>query len=154
VLGTACGAIAGLVAITPACGFVTPMAAIIIGLVAGGVCYLACHLKTQSNKFDDSLDVFGVHGIGGVWGMIATGIFATVAVNAGGGNGLIAGNPQQLVTQLIAVAVTAVFTFVVTFILLKIVEALFGLRVDPHEEIRGLDASQHGEAAYQNWVIG
>jgi Amt family ammonium transporter len=148
VLGTACGAVAGLVAITPAAGFVTPMAAIIIGLGAGAICYFACHIRARTKRVDDSLDVVGVHGMGGVWGALATGLLATVAVNSAGTNGLFYGNPNQFFVQLAATAVSAIFSFVVTFIILKVVDALFGLRVDPNEEIRGLDESQHGEAAY------
>ncbi len=148
VIGTAAGAVAGLVAITPASGFVTPMAAVIIGLGAGVFCYLACHLRARTNFVDDALDVCGVHGVGGVWGALATGIFATVAINAAGANGLIYGNPSQLSVQLIAVAVSATYSFVLTFGILKVIDVVFGLRVEPAEEMRGLDISQHGEPAY------
>ncbi len=148
VIGTAAGAVAGLVAITPASGFVTPAAAIIIGLGAGIFCYIACHIKARTNFVDDSLDVVGVHGVGGIWGALATGLFATLAINPGGANGLFYGNPQQLVAQLIAVASTATYSFVLTIVILKALDFVFGLRVEPSEEIRGLDLTQHGEAAY------
>ncbi|MBI4317624.1 MAG: ammonium transporter [Chloroflexi bacterium] len=147
-IGTACGAIAGLVAITPASGFVTPMAAIIIGLGAGALCYLACHVRASSKAVDDALDVMGVHGVGGVWGAIATGIFASVAVNAAGATGLVYGNAGQLGVQLMAVAASSIYSFAMTFGILKAIEAVFGLRVEPSEEIRGLDITQHGEPAY------
>ncbi|MCL5263998.1 MAG: ammonium transporter [Chloroflexi bacterium] len=148
VIGTACGAVAGLVAITPGSGFVTPMAAVIIGLGAGVFCYLACHIKARSNFVDDSLDVMGVHGVGGVWGALATGLFATVAVNSAGANGLFYGNPEQITAQLIAVAASATYSFVVTVGILKAIDVVFGLRVAPHEEVHGLDITQHGEPAY------
>ena len=148
VIGTACGAIAGLAAVTPAAGYISPMAAIIIGLVAGIVCYLACHLKARSNFLDDSLDVFGVHGIGGIWGALAVGIFASLAINSAGANGLLYGGIQQLGIQLLAIVVTAAYSFVMTFGILKLLDWIFGLRVAPHEEIHGLDMTQHGESAY------
>ena len=148
VIGTACGAVAGLVAITPGSGFVTPMAAVIIGLGAGVFCYLACHIKARSSFVDDSLDVMGVHGVGGVWGALATGLFATVAVNSAGANGLFYGNPEQITAQLIAVAASATYSFVVTVGILKAIDVVFGLRVAPHEEVHGLDITQHGEPAY------
>lgn len=148
VIGTACGAVAGLVAITPASGFVGPMAAIIIGLGAGVLCYLACHLKARSNFVDDALDVVGVHGVGGVWGALATGLFATVAINVAGANGLFYGNPAQLGVQLLAVGVSSIYSFVLTFGILKAIDVVFGLRVDPVEEAHGLDLTQHGEPAY------
>ncbi|MFN8535093.1 MAG: ammonium transporter [Dehalococcoidia bacterium] len=150
VLGAASGAVAGLVAITPAAGFVTPGAAIVIGLVAGVLCFIAVQLRNRM-RIDDSLDVFGVHGIGGAWGAIATGIFATVAVNAGGANGLLAGNPAQLGIQLAAVAIIGSFSFVMTFILLKVLDKVMGLRVSAEEEAAGLDISLHGEiTAYRH----
>jgi ammonium transporter, Amt family len=148
VLGGASGAVAGLVAITPASGFVTPSAAIVIGLGAGIICYLACRLRSRVG-FDDALDVWGVHGVGGTWGAIATGLFATVAVNAAGANGLFYGNPSQLWVQFLATAVSWVFSFVATFIILKVIDLIFGLTVEAEEESVGLDLSQHGEPAYQ-----
>jgi ammonium transporter, Amt family len=147
VLGAASGAVAGLVAITPASGFVTPMGALVIGAIGGLLCYTAVSLKPKLG-YDDSLDVVGVHGVGGTWGALATGLFATVAVNAGGGNGLFYGNPKQLGVQAIAVGATLVYSFVVTSILLKVLDMTMGLKVDAEEESLGLDYSQHGESGY------
>jgi Amt family ammonium transporter len=147
VLGAASGAVAGLVAITPAAGFVTPLAAILIGAVAGVVCYTACNLKARMG-YDDSLDVVGVHGVGGSWGALATGIFATRSVNEAGGDGLLAGNPGQLLVQAVAVAVTIALGLVMTTIILKVLDGLMGLRVSEEEELAGLDLSQHSETAY------
>ena len=147
VLGAASGAVAGLVGITPAAGFVTPMAAIVIGAVAGIICYLACNFKSKLG-YDDSLDVVGVHGVGGTWGAIATGIFATKLVNDAGGDGLLYGNPKQLWIQIVAVLVTWVLWFVVTMIILKVLDATMGLRVSDEDEMAGLDLSQHSETAY------
>jgi Amt family ammonium transporter len=148
VLGAAIGAVAGLVAITPAAGFVTPMAAILIGLGAGALCYGAVQLKSFF-KVDDALDVWACHGVGGVWGAIATGLFATKTVNEAGADGLFYGNPGQLVTQVIAVVAVALFASAMTFVILKLLDATIGLRVGEQEERVGLDASQHGELAYQ-----
>jgi len=147
VLGIATGAIAGLAAITPASGFVSPLAAIAIGVGAGIICYSALLLKAKLG-IDESLDVWGVHGMGGTWGTIAIGIFASTLVNTAGSNGLIYGNPSQLVVQTVAVAVVWVYSFVVTFALAKILDATIGLRVGAEEEEVGLDISQHGERAY------
>jgi Amt family ammonium transporter len=147
VLGAASGAVAGLVAITPASGFVGPMPAIIIGIGAGIFCYSACILKARLG-YDDSLDVVGVHGVGGTWGALATGLFASKAINPDGADGLFFGNPGQLGIQAIAVLATWVFAFVGTIILLKIVDAVMGLRVSDEEEQTGLDLSQHDENAY------
>jgi Amt family ammonium transporter len=149
VLGAAAGAVAGLVAITPAAGYVTVPASIIIGLGAGFVCFFGVHLIKERFGVDDALDVVGVHGVGGTFGALATGIFATVAVNSAGANGLLYGNPQQFVTQVIAVAVSWIYSCVMTLIILKAVDALVGLRVPEAEEVLGLDSSQHGEIAYQ-----
>jgi len=146
-LGAATGAVAGLVAITPAAGFVGPMSAILIGLGAGALCYLAVLVKVKLG-YDDSLDVVGVHGVGGVWGALATGLFASVAVNSGGANGLFFGNPAQLGIQALAVGVTMVYSFVLSFILLKIVDAVMGLRVTQDDEVAGLDLTEHQEAGY------
>src|SRR5438105_1400899 len=149
VLGAAAGAVAGLVAITPASGYVNVSASIIIGLGAGVLCFFAVNLIKERVGVDDALDVFGVHGVGGTWGAIATGIFATVAVNSAGADGLIYGNPQQLLTQTIAVLVSWAYSGVMTFIILKAIDAVIGVRVPEEEEVLGLDTTQHGEVAYQ-----
>jgi Amt family ammonium transporter len=146
-LGAASGAIAGLVAITPGAGFVGPLSAVIIGLVAGALCYLAVLAKGKLG-YDDSLDVVGVHGVGGLWGALATGLFASTAVNPGGTNGLFFGNPHQLGTQAMDALVTIVYSMVVTFIILKVIDALVGLRVTTEEEEQGLDVTQHSEIGY------
>jgi ammonium transporter, Amt family len=147
VLGAASGCIAGLGTITPASGFVTPPAALAIGLVAGVVCYSAVMLKVKFS-YDDSLDVVAVHGVGGILGTLATGLFATVAVNAGGSNGLFYGNPRQLAIQALAVGVILVYSFVATYVILRLLEKTMGLRVTDEQEVMGLDLSQHGEAGY------
>ena len=147
VLGAASGAVAGLVAITPASGYVGPVASIIIGAVAGLVCYAACNFKSRLG-YDDSLDVVGVHGVGGTWGALATGLFASKAINDGGADGLFRGNPGQLWIQIVAVLATYVLAAVATVIILKIVDALVGLRVTEEDEVSGLDLSQHSETAY------
>ena len=148
VLGAAAGAVAGLVAITPASGYVDVSSSILIGLGAGVFCYTAIQL-TKRLRVDDALDVFGVHGVGGAWGAIATGIFATVAINSGAKDGLLAGNPGQLGIQVIAVGASIVYSAVMTFVILKVIDVFVGLRVPESEEVLGLDASQHREAAYQ-----
>ena len=147
VLGAASGAVAGLVAITPASGFVGPLSSIIIGLVAGILCSSACTWKTKLG-YDDSLDVVGVHGVGGTWGALATGLFASKLINPAGNDGLFFGNPHQLWVQFIAVAATWVFAFVGTMILLSILKAIMGLRVSAEDENEGLDLSQHNEKSY------
>jgi Amt family ammonium transporter len=147
VLGAVSGAVAGLVAITPASGYVGPGAAIVIGGVAGVVCYTAVRMKSLFG-YDDALDVVGVHGVGGIWGALATGVFATVAVNSAGANGLLYGNPRQLLVQVIAVAASIAFAFVGSLILLKVTDALVGLRVDADSESMGLDLSEHEENGY------
>jgi ammonium transporter, Amt family len=144
VLGMISGAIAGLGTITPASGFVAPWHGIVIGIVAGSVCFWACTSLKHRFDYDDSLDVFGVHGIGGMTGTLLAGVFATAAI--GGTSGLIEGNPQQLLLQLYGVAVTLAWSGGVTFILLKIVGAFVPLRVSQQQELEGLDISQHGEA--------
>jgi Amt family ammonium transporter len=149
VLGGASGCVAGLVAITPAAGFVQPMAAMAIGAVAGGICYGAIMLKGRLG-YDDSLDVVGVHCVGGTFGALATGLFATTLVNAGGANGLFYGNPKQFAIQALAVAVSLAYSFVVSYGLLVLLDKTMGLRVDAEHESMGLDLSQHGEAGY-NW---
>lgn len=148
VLGTAVGAVAGLVAITPAAGFVTVPAALLIGFVASIVCFFAVKVKVRVGV-DDALDVFAVHGVGGTWGALATGLFATVGVNSAGANGLFYGNPQQLLTQFIAIAVVWIYAAFMTYIILKVVDFVVGTRVPKKEEMLGLDASQHGETAYK-----
>lgn len=147
VLGAATGAVAGLVAITPAAGFVGALSAIIIGVGAGVFCYAACNLKTKLG-YDDSLDVVGVHGIGGIWGALATGLFASTAINPGGADGLFFGNPAQLKIQAIAVAATCAFAFIGTTIILGVLKAIMGLRVTQEGEMMGLDLSEHSESAY------
>jgi len=147
-LGAASEAGVGLVAITPASGFVTPLASIIIGAGAGVICFLAVRFRSKVNV-DDSLDVWACHGIGGTWGALATGLFATVAVNSAGANGLFYGNPHQFLTQLLAVAVVWAYSFIATWIILKILYAIMGLRLKAGEEMAGLDLSQHGEEAYR-----
>ena len=147
VLGAASGAVAGLVAITPASGFVGPMSSIAIGAGASLICYLAVEIKTKAG-YDDSLDAFGVHGVGGTWGALATGLFASKLVNEAGNNGLFFGNPSQLGIQALGVLATAVYSFVVTFILFKIIQPIAGMRVEPEDEITGLDLTQHGERGY------
>ncbi|WP_051006724.1 ammonium transporter [Nitrolancea hollandica] len=148
VLGAAAGAVAGLVAITPAAGYVTVPAAILIGFGAGILCFLAVQLKSRLH-IDDALDVFAVHGVGGTWGALATGIFATLAVNGAGADGLLSGNPRQLLIQAVAVAVVWVYSVTMTFAILKVIDLAIGIRVPEQEEVLGLDTSQHGEAAYQ-----
>ena len=146
VVGAACGAVAGLVAITPASGFVTAGGAIVIGLMVGGLCYSATLLRERL-RIDDALDVFSVHGVGGVFGALATGVFATTAINAF--PGLIDGNPGQLATQAIAVGATIAYSVVATYVIVKAVDFVLGLRVPSHEEEVGLDLAVHGEVAYQ-----
>jgi len=147
VLGAASGAVAGLVAITPASGFVGPVSAIIIGLVGGAVCYFAINLKSKLG-YDDSLDVVGVHGVGGTWGALATGLFACKAINSAGNDGLFFGNFSLIGIQAISVVSAWIYSFVVTLIILKILDWTMGLRVTEEHEINGLDLSQHGEAGY------
>ncbi|MEE9614118.1 MAG: ammonium transporter [Thermodesulfobacteriota bacterium] len=142
-LGAASGAIAGLVAITPAAGFVGPISSIVIGGGAGVICYMAVSYLKPLLGYDDSLDVFGIHGIGGTWGAIATGLFASV-----GAEGAFFGNPGQLVIQLKAVVATWVLAGVATFVILKALDAVMGLRVSEEDEMEGLDISQHGERGY------
>jgi len=148
VLGAASGAVAGLVAITPASGFVGPISAIWIGIGGGVLCSMACSLKPGLG-YDDSLDVVGVHGVGGTWGALATGLFASKAINPAGNDGLFFGNPGQLWTQIVAVAATWILAVVGTYILLSIVKAIMGLRLADDEERMGLDLSQHNERAYE-----
>jgi Amt family ammonium transporter len=148
VIGAVSGAIAGEVGITPASGFVDPSSAIVIGFVAGMVCYCAILLR-QRMKIDDALDVWAVHGVGGTLGILLTGVLAVSAVQAGK-SGLIDGNPHQVVVQLVAIVAVTTFSAVATFIILKLVDKAVGLRVESDEEEAGLDASQHGETAWQS----
>jgi ammonium transporter, Amt family len=149
VLGLAAGAVAGLVAITPAAGFVDTPASVLIGLGAGVLCFFAVDILKRTVGVDDALDVFAVHGVGGIWGALATGLFATTTVNPAGADGLFYGNPSQLLKQAVAVAAVAVFTAAVTWIILKVVDVMVGLRVPEQEEVLGLDTTTHGEVAYQ-----
>jgi Amt family ammonium transporter len=146
-LGIASGAVAGLVAITPASGYVGPVSSVILGASAGVICYLAVLAKAGLG-YDDSLDVVGVHGVGGAWGAICTGLFASKAINSAAADGLFFGNPGQLWTQIVAVAVTILYTFVVSLVLLYIIKAVVGLRVTEEEEEAGVDTSAHGEVGY------
>jgi Amt family ammonium transporter len=146
-LGAASGAVAGLVAITPAAGFVTPGSALLIGLVAGALCYKACNFKERLG-YDDALDVVGVHGVGGTWGALATGLFATTAANAAGKDGLFYGNPDQLLTQLIGVVATYALAGFGSFVILGLVNSVVGLRVSEEDEEGGLDLALHSENAY------
>jgi Amt family ammonium transporter len=146
-LGAASGAVAGLVAITPASGFVGSVSAIIIGGLAGMICYGGVLMKAKIG-YDDSLDVVGIHGLGGTWGALATGLFASKAINPAGSDGLFFGNPHQLAIQFISVVVTMVFAFLMTLIILKAVDVLVGLRVTEEDEERGLDMSLHDEVGY------
>jgi Amt family ammonium transporter len=148
VLGAASGAVAGLVAITPGSGFVGPISAIWIGIGGGILCSIACSLKPRFG-YDDSLDVVGVHGVGGTWGALATGLFASKAINPAGNDGLFFGNPAQLGIQFVSVLATLVLAIVGSYIILSIVKALMGLRVADEEEMMGLDLSQHNERAYE-----
>jgi Amt family ammonium transporter len=146
-LGAASGAVAGLVAITPASGYVGPMSAILIGLIAGVICYMAVLAKPKLG-YDDSLDVVGVHCVGGIVGALLTGLFASKLVNPAGGNGLFFGNPGQLGTQVIAVGATVIYSFVISYALFWILDKTMGLRVSTDEEVAGLDLSEHQETGY------
>ena len=150
-VGAITGAVAGLVAITPACGFVTPVGAIFIGLGVAGVCYWAL---TQRVKWglDDSLDAFSVHGVGGIFGALMTGVFATTAVNAAGNNGLLYGNPSLLWIQFVGVAATILFSAVVTFVVLKLIDLTLGIRSSNEHQHEGLDLVEHGEKGYHELV--
>jgi ammonium transporter, Amt family len=147
ILGIITGAVVGMVAITPAAGFVTPLAALVIGGVAAPISYYAIRIR-QRRELDESLDVWACHGMGGAWGALATGLFATKWVNAGGANGMFYGNPRQFLIQIIAVAAAAIFSFVMTFAIATILDHTVGLTVSPQEEEVGLDISEHGEQAY------
>lgn len=151
VLGVASGAVAGLVAITPAAGFVTVPASLVIGLVGGAICYFTVSVLKSKLGYDDALDAFGCHGIGGMWGALATGIFASKAVNPAGANGLIYGNVHQFLVQGLSVLVTVAFAALATFVIAKLVGVVFKLRVTVDEEDTGLDLALHGEQAYPDF---
>lgn len=156
ILGAASGCVAGLVAITPAAGFVGVLPAVAIGLIGGVLCFLAVAILKSKLGYDDALDAFGVHGLGGTWGAIATGLFASKAVNPAGADGLFFGNPDQLTTQIIGVVVSWLFAAVMTFVILKVLGAFVTLRADDTQEIDGLDVTEHGERgyAYQDLISG
>lgn len=147
-LGAVSGVIAGLVAITPAAGFVSPISSIFMGLLVGPLCYFAVSVIKQKVGYDDSLDAFGIHGVGGIFGALATGVLANKAINPAGADGLLFGNPHQLVIQLIAVMATITFAVVVTLLILKGISRVTSLRVAEEDEEMGLDITQHGEDAY------
>jgi Amt family ammonium transporter len=148
VLGGATGAVAGLVAITPASGFVSPMSAVAIGVLVAVVCYVAVAVIKQRLGYDDSLDAFGVHGVGGTVGALATGLFAQKLINSGGADGLLFGNARQFGIQALATGASVVYAAVVTLILVKVLDLVMGLRVPDQEEAIGLDNTQHKESAY------
>jgi Amt family ammonium transporter len=152
-LGAGTGAVAGLVGITPACGFVEPMGAVMVGAITSAVCYASATIRAKS-KLDDSLDAFAVHGVGGFTGALLTGLFTSAAIGSTdiGGSGVspfaVAGGIGQMMKQLMGTGIVAVYTFVISFILFKLIQAMGGLRVSAEEEDRGLDLSLHGEEAY------
>jgi len=146
-LGGATGAVAGLATITPASGFVSPMSSLIIGMAAGAICYISLNMKGKLG-YDDSLDAFGVHGVGGIVGTFATGLFAQSVINPAGSNGLFFGGHEMFTSQIIAILVTAAYSFIVSIVLLKVIDKFIGLRVDEESEENGLDISQHGESGY------
>lgn len=148
ILGGATGAVAGLATITPASGFVSPFSAIIIGIMAAVVCYIAVAVIKLKFTYDDSLDAFGVHGVGGTIGAFATGLFAQKLINPAGANGLLFGNPSQLMIQSVGILATAAYAIGVTYVILKVLESTMGLRVSDEEEVIGLDITQHEESAY------
>jgi len=150
-VGAITGAVAGLVAITPACGFVTPLSAVVIGLSVSCVCYWALNQRIKWH-LDDTLDSFSVHGVGGIFGALMTGVLATRAVNAAGGDGLLYGNPRQLLVQLVAVGSTIAFSALVTFILLKLIGLTIGIRSGDEHQSEGLDLVEHGEKGYNELV--
>jgi ammonium transporter, Amt family len=148
-LGAASGAIAGLATVTPAAGFIGPNSAIIIGIVAGIMCFTAVNAKNRF-KLDDSLDVVGIHGVGGIIGTLCLGIFASKAVNPSGVDGLLAGSSAQLVKQMVGVAVVGIYTFAVSWILFRSIHAILGLRLTDEDEVVGMDSTEHSETAYNN----
>lgn len=148
ILGACSGCVAGLVCVTPAAGYVTPSSGMILGVVAGIVCYFACTTIKSKFGYDDSLDAFGVHGVGGLAGALLTGVFSSAEIAGEGKGGVIEGNSQQLINQVVAAGTSLVLAVVGTFIILKVVDALVGLRASQEDEIQGLDLSQHGEEGY------
>ena len=152
-VGVATGAVAGLVGVTPAAGFVTPLGALLIGSITAVACFFAVSFKVKLGV-DDALDTFPVHGVGGTVGAILTGIFATTEVNAAGKEGLLRGNPSLIVTQIIAIAIAYVFAGVGTFVILKIIDATVGLRLKPEAEVQGMDINEHGEEGYGREFAG
>jgi Amt family ammonium transporter len=148
VVGLAVGAVCGLAAVTPASGYVAPWAAILIGMTAGVVSNLVSNWRASSLKVDDTLDVFACHGVGGIIGSLATGLFATVAVNATGSNGLLYGNTNLFFAQFVGVVVVGAYSFIGTYVILKVINIFSPLRVTPDEERKGLDLVEHGEEAY------
>jgi Amt family ammonium transporter len=146
-VGAITGAVAGLVAITPACGFVTPVSSVVIGLGVSCVCYWALNQRIKWH-LDDTLDAFSVHGIGGIFGALMTGVLATRSVNAAGGDGLLYGNPAQLLMQCAAITATIAVSAFVTFVLLKIIGATLGIRSNDEHQFEGLDLIEHGEKGY------
>jgi Amt family ammonium transporter len=148
VFGIVTGCIAGLATVTPASGYITPTSAMVIGFIASAVCFIGVAIIKPKFGYDDSLDAFGVHGIGGILGTIAVGIFATKAVNPAGADGLLAGNPRQLLIQCFGVLAAALYTFVVTWVIYKFVDIFLRVRVKEREEVMGLDLTQHREQAY------
>ena len=156
ILGAASGCVAGLVAITPAAGFVGPIPSVIIGLAAGTICYLAVSVLKAKLGYDDALDAFGVHGIGGTWGALATGLFASKAVNPAGADGLFFGNASQFTTQAIGVGISWAFAAIATFIIIKVMMMFMKVRADASQEVQGMDITEHGERgyAYQDFITG
>lgn len=153
ILGAASGCVAGLVAITPAAGFVAPLPAVIIGLVGGIVCYFAVAVVKEKFGYDDSLDAFGVHGIGGTWGAVATGLWCSTEINPAGANGLFYGSADTLIAQLISIVVAYVFAIVGSYILFKVVSCFMQVRANENEEVSGIDISEHGERAYNQSIM-
>lgn len=152
-LGSVSGAVAGLVAVTPAAGFVTPLASLAVGFIGGIVCYLAVVVVKNKFGYDDALDAFGVHGVGGTWGAIAAGLFATKTVNPLGANGVFYGNPSLLGTQLVAIGATVVVAVIATYLILKVISIFIPLRTTEEEEETGLDICLHGEKAYSESAL-
>lgn len=153
ILGAASGCVAGLVAITPAAGFVAPLPAVIIGLVGGIVCYFAVAVVKEKFGYDDSLDAFGVHGIGGTWGAVATGLWCSTEINPAGADGLFYGSADTLIAQLISIVVAYVFAIVGSYILFKVVSCFMQVRANENEEVSGIDISEHGERAYNQSIM-
>ena len=153
ILGAASGCVAGLVAITPAAGFVAPLPAVFIGLIGGIVCYFAVAVVKEKFGYDDSLDAFGVHGIGGTWGAVATGLWCSTEINPAGADGLFYGSADTLIAQLISIVVAYVFAIVGSYILFKVVSCFMQVRANENEEVSGIDISEHGERAYNQSIM-